>query len=155
MKIMNIQNNFIILYSIIAYKMKKILQDWQIVGFSDFDPILSEWQTAEEATTEEYGAWLEANTPKPIHYVTIEIPLSVLATNEELQKKLVFLRLVYSHMESITRQGITYLSHIDITDILDFLPKEEFVKFRDIGVKFPPEVEALYSEWETDEEAAV
>lgn len=135
--------------------MKKISENWQIIGFTDLEPNLSEGQTAEEATVGEYEAWVEANTPKPIHYITIEIPLQVLATNEELQKKLVFLRLVYSHMESITRQGITYLSHIDITDILDFLPKEEFVKFRDIGVKFPPEVEALYSENETDEEATV
>ncbi|PZM87177.1 MAG: hypothetical protein DLD55_02705 [candidate division SR1 bacterium] len=135
--------------------MKKILQNGKIVGFSDFDPILAEGQTAQEAEAGEYEAWVEANQPKPIHYVTIEIPLQVLATNEELQKKLVFLRLVYSHMESITRQGITYLSHIDITDILDFLPKEEFVKFRDIGVKFPPEVEALYSEGETNEETTV
>lgn len=135
--------------------MKKIIENWQIIGFTDLEPNLSEGQTTEEATTEEYEAWLEVNTPKPIHYVTIEIPLQVLATNEELQKKLVFLRLVYSHMESITRKGTTYLSHIDITDILDFLPKEEFVKFRDIGVKFPPEVEALYSEWETDEETTV
>lgn len=135
--------------------MKKILENWKIIGFTDLEPNLSEWQTAEEAEAGEYEAWLEVNTPKPIHYVTIEIPLQVLATNEELQKKLVFLRLVYSHMESITRKGTTYLSHIDITDILDFLPKEEFVKFRDIGVKFPPEVEALYSEWETDEETTV
>lgn len=126
--------------------MKKILENWKIVGFSDLDPILSEKQTAEEAEAGEYEAWVEANQPKPIHYVTIEIPLSVLATNEELQKKLVFLRLVYSHMESITRKGVTYLSHIDITDILDFLPKEEFLKFKAAGVRFPADVEALYSE---------
>lgn len=125
--------------------MKKILKDWQIVGFTDLDPILSEGQTAEEAEAGEYEAWLEANQPKPIHYVTIEIPLSVLATNEELQKKLVFLRLVYSHMESITRKGVTYLSHIDITDILDFLPKEEFLKFKKAGVRFPADVEDLYT----------
>ncbi|PZM86855.1 MAG: hypothetical protein DLD55_04415 [candidate division SR1 bacterium] len=92
---------------------------------------------------------------RPIHYVTIEIPLSVLATNEELQKKLVFLRLVYSHMESITRKGITYLSHIDITDILDFLPKEEFIKFKAAGVRFPADVEALYSDTTEDEETTV
>ena len=126
--------------------MKKILENWKIVGFSDLDPILSEGQTAEEAEAGEYEARVEANTPKPIHYVTIEIPLSVLATNEDLQKKLVFLRLVYSHMESITRKGVTYLSHIDITDILDFLPKEEFLKFKKAGVRFPADVEALYSE---------
>ena len=125
--------------------MKKILENWKIVGFSDLDPILVGGQTSEEATAEEYEAWVEANQPKPIHYVTIEIPLEVLATNEELQKKLVFLRLVYSHMESITRKGVTYLSHIDITDILDFLPKEEFIKFKKAGVRFPPEVEALYA----------
>lgn len=125
--------------------MKKIIKNWNILYFTDLDPILSEWQTAEESTTEEYEAWVEGNTPKSIHYVTIEIPLQVLATNEELQKKLVFLRLVYSHMESITRKGVTYLSHIDITDILDFLPKEEFLKFKAAGVRFPADVEALYT----------
>ena len=128
--------------------MKKILENWKIVGFSDLDPILSEGQTAEEAEAGEYEAWVKANTPKSIHYVTIEIPLSVLATNEELQKKLVFLRLVYSHMESITRKGVTYLSHIDITDILDFLPKEEFLKFKKAGVRSPADVEALYANQE-------
>lgn len=126
--------------------MKKILENWKIIGFTDLEPILQEGQTAEKAEAGEYEAWVEANQPKPIHYVTIEIPLSVLATNEELQKKLVFLRLVYSHMESITRKGVTYLSHIDITDILDFLPKEEFLKFKKAGVRFPADVEALYSE---------
>lgn len=125
--------------------MKKIIKNWNILYFTDLDPILQEGQTAEEATAEEYEAWVEANTPKPVRYVTIEIPLQVLATNEELQKKLVFLRLVYSHMESITRKGVTYLSHIDITDILDFLPKEEFLKFKAAGVRFPADVEALYT----------
>lgn len=135
--------------------MKKIIKDGQVIWYTDMEVELTEGQTAEEATTEEYEAWVEANQPKPIHYVTIEIPLQVLATNEELQKKLVFLRLVYSHMESITRKGVTYLSHIDITDILDFLPKEEFIKFKAAGVRFPADVEALYSETTEDEEAAV
>lgn len=122
------------------------MQDWKIIGFSDMEVELLEGQTLEEAVEWEYEDRVNNTQPKPIHYVTIEIPLSVLATNEELQKKLVFLRLVYSHMESITREGVTYLSHIDITDILDFLPKEEFLKFKKAGVRFPADVEALYSE---------
>lgn len=126
--------------------MKKIIKDWQIVGFTDLDPILEEGHTAEEATAEEYASRQEANQPKPIHYVTIEIPLELLATSEEVQKKLVFLRLAYSHMQSITRQGTTYLSNIDITDILDFLPKAEFERFKELWVRFPEEVEALYLE---------
>ena len=55
-------------------------------------------------------------------------------------------------MESITRKGVTYLSHIDITDILDFLPKGEFLKFKKAGVRFPADVEALYANEETDAE---
>lgn len=121
------------------------------MGFSDFDPVLQEGQVAEEAEAGEYEAWLEANAPKPIHYITIQIPLQIFAQHEELQKKLTFLRLIYSHMESITRGGIIYISKIDITDVLDFLPKQEFEYFKSIGVIFPPEVEALYTETNENE----
>lgn len=49
-------------------------------------------------------------------------------------------------METITKNGITYLSHIDITDVKEYLSKEEFAKFKGAGIKFPPEVEALFAD---------
>jgi len=68
--------------------------------------------------------------------------------------KLVAIRLAYSQMETITKNGITYLSHIDITDVKEYLTKEEFAKFKGAGIKFPPEVEALYSDKKKNEEAS-
>lgn len=133
-----------------AYRVEKQgKKTWYSFGL----PIVEDWAKVSECPDEEYEERTKNYVKDEIHYVTIEIPLSVLATNEDLQKKLVFLRLVYSHMESITRKGVTYLSHIDITDILDFLPKEEFLKFKAAGVRFPADVEALYSENEENAEA--
>lgn len=132
-----------------AYKVEK---QGEKTWYSFSLPIVEDWAKVSKCPDEEYEAWTKNYVKDEIHYVTIEIPLEVLASNEELQKKLVFLRLVYSHMESITRKGVTYLSHIDITDILDFLPKEEFLHFKSIGVRFPADVEALYSEDEEDAE---
>ena len=125
--------------------MKKIIKDGQIIGFTDFDPILEEGQTAEEATQEEYESWVEANTPKPIQYITIECPLEVMITKEDFRSKVAFIQLIYSQMETITRHWVVYISHIDITDVKDFLPKEEFELFSSYGVKFPEEVKALYA----------
>lgn len=131
--------------------MQKILENWKIVWWTEFDPVLEDWQTAEEAQDWEYEAWLEEQKQKEPHFVTIEIPLTLLATNEDLQKKLVFLRLVYSHMETVTRNGVTYLSHIDITDIKGYLPYTEYKKRKGNWIKFPPEVHALYVEEEKNE----
>ena len=80
--------------------MKKIVENWKIVWWTEFDPVLEDWQSAEVVDYTEYEAWLEEQKQKEPHFVTIEIPLTLLATNEDLQKKLVFLRLVYSHMET-------------------------------------------------------
>lgn len=134
--------------------MKKILKDWVILYFTDLDPILSEWQSAEEALDSEYEAWLEANKPKEPHFVTFEIPYELIQNSQELNKKLVDIRLAYSQSQTITRDGITYLSHIDITDVKEYLTKEEFAKFKGAGIKFPPEVEALFTEKPKNEEAS-
>ena len=56
------------------------------------------------------------------------------------------IRLAYSQSQTITRDGITYLSHIDITDVKEYLTKEEFAKFKGAGIKFPTEVEALFTD---------
>ena len=132
--------------------MKKILKNWKIIGFSDLDPILAEGQTAEEATPREYEAWLEANTPKPIKWITIKAPLSVFFKHPDFKAKVEFIQLIYSQLETITRKGIVYISHIDITDVKDFLPKKELDLFTSYWVKFPPEVYALYANEETDAE---
>lgn len=125
--------------------MKKIIKDWQIVGFTDFEPILEEGQTAEEATTEEYETRKTEHEPKPIQYITIECPLEVMISKEDFRSKVAFIQLIYSQLETITKHGIVYISHIDITDVKDFLPKEEFELFSSYGVKFPEEVKDLYT----------
>lgn len=131
--------------------MYKITEKWLIVWFSDLEPILSEWQSTELVDYSEYEAWLEANKPKEPHYVTFEIPYSLILSSQELRDKLVAIRLAYSQMETITKNGITYLSHIDITDVKEYLSKEEFLKFKGAGIKFPPEVEALFTDKPKDE----
>ena len=133
--------------------MKKIIKDWQIVGFTDLEPVLEEGFTAEEATQEEYESWAEANTPKPIQYITIECPLEVMITKEDFRQKVAFIQLIYSQMETITRHWVVYISHIDITDVLDFLPKEEFELFSSYGVKFPDDVKALYAKKKKNEKS--
>ena len=134
--------------------MKKILKDWVILYFTDLDPILSEWQSEEEALDWEYEAWLKEQEEKKPHFVTFEIPYALILGSQELRDKLVAIRLAYSQMETITKDGITYLSHIDITDVKEYLTKEEFAKFKGAGIKFPPEVEALYSDKKKNEEAS-
>lgn len=133
--------------------MKKILKDWQIIGFSDFDPILNKWEIAEETTQEEYESWVEANSPKPIQYITIECPLEVMITKEDFRAKVAFIQLIYSQLETITRHGVVYISHIDITDVKDFLPKEEFELFSSYGVKFPDAVKDLYAKKKKNEKS--
>lgn len=126
--------------------MYKITEKWLTVWFSDLEPILSEWQSTELVDYAEYEAWLEANTPKEPHYVTFEIPYSLILSSQELRDKLVAVRLAYSQSQTITKDGITYLSHIDITDVKEYLPRSEYQKWKDAGIKFPPEVEVLYSD---------
>ena len=126
--------------------MYKITKNGQIVGFTELDPILNDWELAELVDSAEYEAWVEANKPKEPHFVTFEIPYELIQNSPELNKKLVDIRLAYSQSQTITRDGITYLSHIDITDVKQYLSKEEFLKFKGAGIKFPPEVEALFAD---------
>lgn len=126
--------------------MYKITKNGQIVGFTELDPILNDWELAELVDYAEYEAWVEANKPKEPHFVTFEIPYALILGSQELKNKLVAIRLAYSQMETITKDGITYLSHIDITDVKEYLSKEEFAKFKGAGIKFPPEVEALFAD---------
>lgn len=134
--------------------MYKITKNGQIVGFTGLDPILNDWELAELVDYAEYEAWVEANKPKEPHFVTFEIPYALILGSQELKNKLVDIRLAYSQMETITKDGITYLSHIDITDVKEYLSKEEFAKFRGAGIKFPPEVEALFADKKKNEEAS-
>ncbi len=128
--------------------------DWKIIWFVDEFPLLEPNQYAEEAQDWEYEAWLEANKSKEPHYVTFEIPYSLILSSQELRDKLVAVRLAYSQSQTITKDGITYLSHIDITDVKEYLPSSEYQKWKDAGIKFPPEVEALFTEKPKNEEAS-
>ena len=133
--------------------MKKIIKDWQIVWFTDFEPILEEGQTAEEATTEEYETRKTEHEPKSIQYITIECPLEVMISKADFRQKVAFIQLIYSQLETITRHWVVYISHIDITDVKDFLPKEEFELFSSYGVKFPEEVKDLYDKKKKNEKS--
>ena len=133
--------------------MQKIIKDWQIVGFTDLEPVLEEGFTAEEATTEEYESWKQEHEPKPIQYITIECPLEVMISKADFRQKVAFIQLIYSQLETITRHGVVYISHIDITDVKDFLPKEEFELFSSYGVKFPDAVKDLYAKKKKNEKA--
>ena len=127
--------------------MYRIEKNWEVVGYSVLIPILKEWEAYVETTDEEFYEW-DKNRPEPTpepHFVTFEIPYELIQKSQELKNKLVDIRLAYSQMETITKHGITYLSHIDITDVKEYLSKEEFAKFKGAGIKFPPEVEALYA----------
>ena len=126
--------------------MFKITKNGVLVGFTELEPILNEGEVSEEVDRSEYEARLEANKPKEPHFVTFEIPYALILGSQELKNKLVDIRLAYSQMETITKDGITYLSHIDITDVKQYLSKEEFLKFKGAGIKFPPEVEALFAD---------
>ena len=133
--------------------MKKIIHNGQIVGFTDLEPVLEEGFTAEEATQEEYESWKQEYEPKPIQYITIECPLEVMISKADFRSKVAFIQLIYSQLETITRHGVVYISHIDITDVKDFLPKEEFELFSSYGVKFPDDVKALYAKKKKNEKA--
>lgn len=133
--------------------MKKIIKDWQIVGFTDLEPVLEEGFSAEEATQEEYESWKQEHAPKPIQYITIECPLEVMISKEDFRQKVAFIQLIYSQMETITRHWVVYISHIDITDVKDFLPKEEFELFSSYGVKFPDAVKDLYAKKKKNEKS--
>ena len=120
--------------------------DWKIIWFVDEFPLLEPNQYAEEAQDWEYENWLKEQEAKKPHFVTFEIPYELIQNSQELKNKLVDIRLAYSQSQTITRDGITYLSHIDITDVKEYLSKEEFLKFKGAGIKFPPEVEALFAD---------
>ena len=126
--------------------MYKIEKDWEVIGFSDLEPIHNDGEVVSLAQEGEYEAWLKEQEEKKPHFVTFEIPYALILGSQELKDKLVAIRLAYSQMETITKNGITYLSHIDITDVKEYLTKEEFAKFKGAGIKFPPEVEALFAD---------
>lgn len=133
--------------------MFKITKNGVLVGFTELEPILNEGEVSEEVDRSEYEARLEANKPKEPHYVTFEIPYSLILSSQELRDKLVAVRLAYSQSQTITKDGITYLSHIDITDVKEYLPSSEYQKWKGAGIKFPPEVEALFTDKPKNEEA--
>ena len=134
--------------------MYKITKNWEFVWFTELLPILNEWESADIVDYSEYEVWLDEQKAKEPHFVTFEIPYSLILGSQELRDKLVAVRLAYSQSQTITKDGITYLSHIDITDVKEYLPRSEYQKWKDAGIKFPPEVEALFAEKPKNEEAS-
>lgn len=95
----------------------------------------------------------ELHIPKLL--VEIKIPLSALMENQSIAQKLNLMTTIYTGLEIFTRDWITHVNNIDIEDIPQFLSKEEYQFMKQVKVEFSPEVEALYSEWETNEETTV
>ena len=126
-----------------AYKVEK---QGEKTWYSFSLPIVEDWAKVSKCPDEEYEAWTKNYVKDTIHFVTFEIPYDLILGSQELMNKLVAIKLAYSQMETITKNGITYLSHIDITDVKEYLTKEEFAKFKGAGIKFPPEVEALFED---------
>ncbi len=67
-----------------AYKIEK---EGKPTWYSFSIPIVENWEVVSQCSDEEYEERTKNYVKDKIHYVTIEIPLEVLATNEELQKK--------------------------------------------------------------------
>lgn len=92
----------------------------------------------------------ELHIPKLL--VEIKIPLSALMENQSIAQKLNLMTTIYTGLEIFTRDWITHVNNIDIEDIPQFLSKEEYQFMKQVKVEFPPEVEALYSWWETNDQ---
>lgn len=106
-----------------------------------------------------YDAEISEEERKELHIpkllVEIKIPLSALMENQSIAQKLNLMTTIYTGLEIFTRDWITHVNNIDIEDIPQFLSKEEYQFMKQVKVEFSPEVEALYSEWETNEETTV
>lgn len=139
--------------------MQKIIKNWQIVGFTDLDPILEEGYTAEEATAEEYQAWIEANKPQPEVFVSIFIPAQQLLKSKELRQKLDDALMLYSDIKRKTNPetGICEISNIALKFMPVLLKKEEYLRLKQMGVRFSPaeEIDALFGIDAENEETTV
>lgn len=130
--------------------MQKIIKDWLIIGFSDLTPILEEGMSAEEATAEEYQAWLEENTPKPEVFVSIFLPSQILLASAELRKMLDDALLLYSDIKRKTDPAtwICEISNVALK-FLPFMLDEDAYKFlQSKGIGFEPkaEIDAMFAE---------
>ena len=139
--------------------MKKILKEWQIVGFTDLDPILEEGYTAEEATTEEYEARTQANQAPAEVFVSIFIPAEKLLKSKELRQKLDDALMLYSdiHRRTDPETGICEISNIALKFMQVLLKKEEYQGLKAMGIRFSPgaEIDALFGIASENEEAHV
>lgn len=137
--------------------MQKILKNWEIVGFTDLDPILEEGYTAEEATAEEYQARLDSHKPQPEVFVSIFIPAQQLLKSKELRQKLDDALMLYSDIKRKTdpETGLCEISNIALKFMQVLLKKEEYLGLKQMGIRFSPEAEidALFGIVVENEEA--
>ena len=96
----------------------------------------------------------------PEAMVTVKIPLEVFIRSEELQNKIRAIDLIYNGLDRRTIDGYVWIENIDTHDVPEYLSMEEYLRMKEAGVIFPPEIISIYENngenvvenWEENEE---
>lgn len=88
----------------------------------------------------------------PEAMVTVLIPLDVFLWSQELQQKIAWLDLIYNGLDRRTLDGYVHIENIDTHDVPEYLSMEEYMRMKNAGVIFPPEIIELYENVETPTE---
>ena len=90
----------------------------------------------------------------PTVIVSILIPQMALFKAPSLEKKLDQMIKLYDGLERFTRDWMIHLGNINIDDLALYVTKEEYNERKGVwaGIKFPPEVEALFADKPKNEE---
>ena len=80
----------------------------------------------------------------PEAMVTVKIPIQVFMNSEEMQNKIKSLDLLYNWLNRRTIDWYLYIENIDTHDVPEYLSSEEYIRMKNAGVIFPPEIIALY-----------
>lgn len=88
----------------------------------------------------------------PEAMVTVKIPIQVFLNSQELQQKIAGLDLLYNWLNRRTMDGYLHIENIDTHDVPEYLTLEEYVRMKNAGVIFPPEIIAIYENTNDSEE---
>lgn len=87
----------------------------------------------------------------PEALVTVKIPIEVFMRSEEMQNKIKTLDLLYNWLDRRTINWYLQVENIDTHDVPEYLSLEEYQRMKTAGVIFPPEIIALYENWENEQ----
>lgn len=80
----------------------------------------------------------------PEAMVTVKIPIEVFMRSEEMQNKIRTLDLLYNWLDRRTINGYLWIENIDTHDVPEYLSQDEYMRMKNAGVIFPPEIIALF-----------